>query len=96
MRSITTKPASGTHSVSDKKRAKADLECMRAAGQVGKTCEQGLEIMRAEALRIKHEAVCEAEIAELGMAPGTRQHWIRRARPKPALGVLEQISPNTS
>ena len=40
----------------DKQRAESDLQRMRAAGQIGKTREQGLEIMTAEAMRIKTDA----------------------------------------
>ena len=47
---------------SDKARAKVDLAHMRAAAAVGKTREQGFEIMAAEAQRIKITAEYEAEI----------------------------------
>ena len=46
----------------EKKRAESDLQRMRAAGQIGKTREQGLEIMTAEAMRIKTDAKYQAEI----------------------------------
>jgi len=46
---------------SNKARAQADLVQMRAAGAVGKTREQGLEIMAAEARRIQVAAEYEAE-----------------------------------
>ncbi len=47
---------------SDEARAEADLAQMRAAAAVGKTREQGFEIMAAEAQRIKLTAEYEAEI----------------------------------
>ena len=43
-------------------RAAADLKAMRAAGAVGKTREEGLTIMAAEARRIQEAAKYEAEI----------------------------------
>ncbi len=45
-----------------KERAEADLAQIRAAGAVGKTREQGLAIMAAEARRIQESAKYEAEI----------------------------------
>jgi len=45
----------------NKTRAEADLVQMRAAGAVGKTREQGIQIMAAEALRIQVAAEYEAE-----------------------------------
>ena len=46
----------------ERRRAKADLTQIRAAGAVGKTREQGLEIMAAEAKRIQLSANFEAEV----------------------------------
>ena len=46
----------------DEGRSEADLKAMRAAGAVGKTREEGLTIMAAEARRIQESAKYEAEI----------------------------------
>ncbi len=46
----------------DEARAKADLAQIRAAGAVGKTREEGLAIMAAEARRIQESAKYEADI----------------------------------
>ena len=46
----------------DKKRAQSDLEHLRGAGSIGKTREQGLEYMKAEAQRIKVEAMYQADL----------------------------------
>ncbi len=48
-------------------RAEADLAQMRAAGAVGKTREEGLAIMAAEARRIQEAAKYEAEISAAEM-----------------------------
>ncbi len=47
---------------SDRRRAEADLAQMRAAGAVGNTREQGLQIMAAEARRLQVSAGFEAEV----------------------------------
>ena len=51
----------------DEARAKADLAQIRAAGAVGKTREEGLAIMAAEARRIQESAKYEAEISAAEM-----------------------------
>ena len=47
---------------SDKKRAQSDLQRLRGAGSIGKTREQGFEYMKAEAQRIKLEAMYQADL----------------------------------
>ena len=51
----------------DEARAEADLAQIRAAGAVGKTREEGLAIMAAEARRIQESAKYEAEISAAEM-----------------------------
>ncbi len=51
----------------DEARAEADLAQIRAAGAVGKTREEGLAIMAAEARRIQEAAKYEAEISAAEM-----------------------------
>jgi len=51
----------------DEARAEADLAQIRAAGAVGKTREEGLLIMAAEARRIQEAAKYEAEISAAEM-----------------------------
>ena len=51
----------------DETRAKTDLAQIRAAGAVGKTREEGLAIMAAEARRIQESAKYEAEISAAEM-----------------------------
>ena len=47
---------------SDRRRAKTDLDQMRAAGAIGTTREQGLQYMAAEARRLQVSASFEAEV----------------------------------
>ena len=51
----------------DEAHAEADLAQIRAAGAVGKTREEGLKIMAAEARRIQEAAKYEAEICAAEM-----------------------------
>ena len=92
----------------DKQRAESDLQRMRAAGQIGKTREQSLEIMTAEAMRIKTDAKYQADIdaaaqsldaqEEEGPAPSEDEPseedpWLKDYSQAPTLSTTTKTKP---